>query len=47
MTEPYDVSGQTLRTAAEAITDTYGIEVTAVVGDFHQHLDRIPREVAA
>lgn len=41
---PFDVSEQTLRAAAEAITDAYGIEVSAVVGDFHQHLDRIPRD---
>jgi L-histidine N-alpha-methyltransferase len=41
---PFDVSEQTLRTAAEAINGRYGIEVAAVVGDFHHHLDRIPRE---
>jgi len=41
---PFDVSEPTLRTAAEAITAAYGIEVAAVVGDFHHHLDRIPRD---
>jgi L-histidine Nalpha-methyltransferase len=40
---PFDVSEETLRVAADDIARTYGIEVTAVVGDFHRHLSAIPR----
>jgi L-histidine N-alpha-methyltransferase len=40
---PFDVSEETLRAAAEDIRTVYGIEVTAVVGDFHRHLGAIPR----
>ena len=39
---PFDVSEQTLRTAAGAIADEYGIDVHAVVGDFERHLDTLP-----
>ena len=39
---PFDVSELTLRTAAGAIADEYGIDVHAVVGDFERHLDTIP-----
>ena len=40
---PFDMSEEVLRLAADDITKTYGIEVTAVVGDFHRHLGEIPR----
>jgi L-histidine N-alpha-methyltransferase len=40
---PFDVSEETLRSAANDIARTYGIEVCAVVGDFHRHLGAIPR----
>ncbi|MGH8978979.1 MAG: L-histidine N(alpha)-methyltransferase [Acidimicrobiia bacterium] len=40
---PFDVSEETLRQAAAAITDTYDIPVHAIVGDFHRHLGTIPR----
>lgn len=40
---PFDVSEATLRQAATDISSQYGTEVHAVVGDFHSHLDRIPR----
>jgi L-histidine Nalpha-methyltransferase len=40
---PFDVSEQTLRDAAAAISGEHpGIEVHAVVGDFEHHLDRLP-----
>jgi L-histidine Nalpha-methyltransferase len=39
---PFDVSEQTLRDAAGAIGQEYGVTVHAVVGDFERHLDRIP-----
>jgi L-histidine Nalpha-methyltransferase len=40
---PFDVSEQTLRDAATAISGEHpGIEVHAVVGDFERHLDRLP-----
>jgi L-histidine N-alpha-methyltransferase len=39
---PFDVSEVTLRTAADAIADEYGVAVHAVVGDFERHLDRLP-----
>jgi L-histidine N-alpha-methyltransferase len=40
---PFDVSEETLRSAAAAIAGEYdGIEVHAVVGDFEHHLDQIP-----
>jgi L-histidine N-alpha-methyltransferase len=40
---PFDVSEETLRHAAHDIAGAYGIDVCAVVGDFHHHLDAIPR----
>jgi len=39
---PFDVSEATLRNAATAISDEYGISVHAVVGDFERHLDQLP-----
>jgi L-histidine N-alpha-methyltransferase len=40
---PFDVSEETLRSAAAAIAREHdGIEVHAVVGDFEHHLDQIP-----
>ena len=40
---PFDVSEETLRSAAASIAGEYdGIEVHAVVGDFEHHLDHIP-----
>ena len=40
---PFDVSEQTLRSAATAIATDFAIDVHAVVGDFERDLDRIPR----
>jgi L-histidine N-alpha-methyltransferase len=40
---PFDVSPEILALAAEDIAGAYGVEVRAVVGDFHHHLDRLPR----
>jgi len=39
---PFDVSEQTLRDAAAAVADEYGIDVHAVVGDFEHHLPEVP-----
>jgi L-histidine N-alpha-methyltransferase len=40
---PFDVSEQTLRSAAAAVADEYdGIAVHAVVGDFEHHLGELP-----
>jgi L-histidine Nalpha-methyltransferase len=40
---PFDVSEETVRGAAATLDRAYpGVEVHAVVGDFHRHLDRIP-----
>jgi L-histidine Nalpha-methyltransferase len=40
---PFDVSEATVRDAAATLERAYpGVEVHAVVGDFHRHLDRIP-----
>jgi L-histidine N-alpha-methyltransferase len=40
---PFDVSDSTIWGAAKVLVDDYpGLEVHAVVGDFHRHLDRIP-----
>src|SRR5438552_13252159 len=40
---PFDVSEDTLRSAAAAIANEYhGVEVHAVVGDFERDLDQIP-----
>jgi L-histidine Nalpha-methyltransferase len=40
---PLDVSEATLREAAHELAEEYpGLAVTAVVGDFHRHLDRLP-----
>jgi L-histidine N-alpha-methyltransferase len=42
---PLDVSDGTLWAAATTLADDYpGLEVRAVVGDFHLHIDRIPSE---
>lgn len=42
---PFDVSATTLRDAAAAVATEYpGVNVHAVVGDFEQHLDCIPRD---
>ncbi|HEX7165597.1 MAG TPA: L-histidine N(alpha)-methyltransferase [Acidimicrobiales bacterium] len=42
---PLDVSEQTLRDAAMSIASDYaGIDVHAVVGDFHRHLADLPRD---
>jgi L-histidine N-alpha-methyltransferase len=42
----FDVAEATLRAAATTIADELGIGVHAVVGDFHEHLDAIPRQGA-
>jgi len=39
---PFDVSEQTLRSAATAIATEFGVDIHAVVGDFERDLDRIP-----
>ena len=40
---PFDVSDEFLRNAVAGLLDDYDdLEVHAVVGDFHRHLDRIP-----
>jgi L-histidine N-alpha-methyltransferase len=40
---PFDVSDEFLRAAAAGLVDDYpGLEVHAVVGDFHRHLAEIP-----
>ena len=42
---PLDVSDTTLWEAATALSEEYpGVAVSAVVGDFHQHLDRLPTD---
>jgi L-histidine Nalpha-methyltransferase len=41
---PFDVSEAMLVGAAEELNATYGVPVVAVVGDFRQHLDKIPTE---
>jgi len=41
---PLDVSPEVLEAAARDIAEQYGLEVTAVVGDFHRHLRRLPDE---
>jgi L-histidine N-alpha-methyltransferase len=42
---PFDVSEEFLLAAAAALRDDYAhLPVHAVVGDFHRHLDRIPRD---
>jgi L-histidine Nalpha-methyltransferase len=41
---PFDVSDEFLRAAAAGLVDDYaGLEVHAVIGDFHRHLGEIPR----
>jgi dimethylhistidine N-methyltransferase len=41
---PFDVSEATLRSAAAAVAaERRGLEVHAVVGDFHRHLGELPR----
>jgi L-histidine N-alpha-methyltransferase len=45
---PFDVSEEVLRSSADTVAATWpGIDVHAVVGDFHQHLDRIPTDGVA
>jgi L-histidine N-alpha-methyltransferase len=39
---PFDVSEDVLRAAAADIATSYGVDVHAVVGDFHRHLPCIP-----
>lgn len=40
---PFDVSERTLRDAASRIATAYpGVDVRAIVGDFHRHLEHIP-----
>jgi L-histidine N-alpha-methyltransferase len=42
---PFDVSEAVLRAAADEIAAAWpGVEVRAVVGDFHRHLAEVPRE---
>ncbi len=41
---PFDVSEEILRQSSTAISEAYGIDVVAVVGDFHHHLDEIPTD---
>jgi L-histidine N-alpha-methyltransferase len=42
---PFDVDPSVLRVAAAALVDEYpGLAVQAVVGDFTQHLDQLPRD---
>jgi L-histidine Nalpha-methyltransferase len=42
---PLDVDAATLSAAAHSLTEAYpGLQVHAVAGDFHQHLDRIPTD---
>jgi L-histidine N-alpha-methyltransferase len=42
---PFDVSDEFLRAAATSVSDDYvGLDVHAVIGDFHRHLAEIPRE---
>jgi L-histidine N-alpha-methyltransferase len=41
---PFDVSETMLVAAAEELNETYGVPVVAVVGDFREHLDKIPTE---
>lgn len=42
---PFDVSERTLRGAAARIATAYpGVEVRAIVGDFHRHLQHIPSD---
>ncbi len=41
---PFDVSETMLVGAAEELYAAYGVPVVAVVGDFRQHLDKIPTE---
>mgnify|MGYP000262356948 CR=1 FL=1 len=42
---PFDVSGETVREAADRLLDRYPeLAIHAVVGDFHRHLTEIPRE---
>jgi len=39
---PFDVAEATMRSAAAAVAGDMGIDVHAIVGDFHEHLDGIP-----
>jgi L-histidine N-alpha-methyltransferase len=38
----FDVAEGTMRSAAEAVAEEYGVDVHAVVGDFRSHLDALP-----
>lgn len=41
---PFDVSESTVRDAADRLAADYaGVDIQAVIGDFHRHLDEIPR----
>lgn len=41
---PFDVSEEVMAAAAEKVAVAFGIDVRAVVGDFHHHLDAIPAD---
>ncbi|WP_436793441.1 L-histidine N(alpha)-methyltransferase [Actinospongicola halichondriae] len=42
---PFDVSGETVRAAADRLLDRYdGLSIHAVVGDFNRHLGDVPRD---
>jgi L-histidine N-alpha-methyltransferase len=41
---PFDVSEEVLREASVQIAEQYGLDVHAVVGDFHRHLGEIPTD---
>lgn len=42
---PFDVSEETLRDATERLAGRYpSLELHGVVGDFHEHLDRVPAQ---
>lgn len=41
---PFDVSESTVRDAADRLAADYvGVEIRAVIGDFHRHLEEVPR----
>jgi L-histidine Nalpha-methyltransferase len=45
---PFDVSEEVLRSSADTVAATWpSIDVHAVVGDFHQHLDQVPTDGVA
>lgn len=43
----FDVSEAHLRVAAKGVAEDFGIEVHAVMGDFHEHLDAVPDSAAS